>query len=316
VPTYDSGMQQTTGASSRLPIVLIAVALVIALIGIVGVAFGAADKPSKNVAATKSTTTTEFSSDTTFPGETTTSSVPGVPGATTTTVKGAPVTTSKPGSTTSTTTLDGVGTCTVPAASNSDPGAEAAPAIGTYTYVSCSDSSDTTDVKIAAGDSKNGVTRREVTEQAGGLSQTATQAYGPNGILQEVLTINYGATPIKCDWNPDVLEFPAQLSVGATWKADSKCTVTTPNGNTTLHLTADAKVSGRVQTVIGGATLNCWVVDAHIVLDTGPNGSVDLTEHDHFDPAHGINVYRHSESKSPQGSITRVDHLKSITPAK
>jgi hypothetical protein len=299
-----------------MPIVLIAVALVIALIGIVGVAFGAADKPSK-VASTKSTTTTEFSGDGgDAGGASDQTTLTTLPGATTTTVKGAPVTTSKPGATTSTTTLDGVGTCPVPAASNSNPGAEAAPAIGTYTYVSCTDSSDTTDVKIAAGDSKNGVTRREVTEQAGGFSQTATQAYGPNGILQEVLTINYGATPIKCDWNPDVLEFPAQLSVGAKWKADSKCTVAGPNGNTTLHLTADATVSGRVQAVIGGATLNCWVVDAHIVLDTGPNGSVDLTEHDHFDPAHGINVYRHSESKTPQGSVTRVDHLKSITPGK
>jgi hypothetical protein len=315
-------MQSTpAAASSRLPIVVIAVAIVLALIGIGGIASGAADKPSDDVATSGGTTTTTDlggfgggdGGDSGVGSSLTT--LPGAPGTTTpTTQKSTTGTTAK--STTGTTSLDAVGDCAAPAASSTDPGAEQAPAVGTYTYVSCTDSSDTTDVKVAAAQSGNGVTRRDVTEEAGGLSQTATEAYGPNGILQEVLTIKTGFADIKCDWNPDVLLFPAQLSVGKTWTADSKCTVTNPQDPSkpiTLHLTADGKISGRVAANVGGTTVNCWVLDAHVKLDT-PNGAVDLTEHDHFDPVHGVNVYRHSESHSAQGNVTRIDKLKSITP--
>jgi hypothetical protein len=303
-------MQSTPGASSRTPTVVVVLAIVLALIGVGGVAFGLADKPSKKVASTESTTTTEFGTDTTFPGETTTTAA-GAAGGTTTTAKGSPVTTAKPGGgTTATTALDGVGDCPAPAASSTDPGAAQAPAIGTYTFVSCTDSSDTTEVKVAAGASGNGVTRRNITESQGtGMSQTATEAYGPNGVLDEVWTIKSGLGDFKCDWNPDLLLFPAQLSVGKTWTSDSTCTV---SGNT-LHITGTGKISGRVNVNVAGTMVNAWVVDATIKFSGGGN-EVTETLHDYWDAAHGVNVYRNVQANTAQGSISRVDHLKSLTP--
>jgi hypothetical protein len=302
----------------RVPTVLTALAIVLALIGIGGVAFGWADDSSNDVAANGTTTTTAFSGDGGDSGGDIGSSLTTLPGGavttTPTTVKPSTGTTAKP--TTGTTSIDGTGDCPVPPAASSDPGAHQPPAVGTYTFVSCTDAKDQTEVKITAGQSANGVTRRDVTQESGGITQTATEAWGPNGVFQEVLTIKTGFADIKCDWNPDVLLFPAQLSVGKTWTADSTCTVPNPQDPSkpiTLHLTADAKISGRVSPNVGGTVVNAWVVDAHIKLST-PNGDVDLTEHDHFDPAHGVSVYRHSESHSSQGSVTRIDRLKSLTP--
>ena len=304
-------MQSTPGASTRTPTVVVALAIVLALIGVGGVAFGLANKPSKKVASTKSTTTTEFGTETTLPGETTTTAA-GAAGGTPTTAKGGvTVTTAKPGGTTATTALDAVGDCPAPAASSTDPGAAQAPAIGTYTFVSCTDASDSTEVKVAAGPSGNGVTRRNITESQGGgsMSQTATEAYGPNGVLDEVWTIKSGVGDFKCDWNPDLLLFPAQLAVGKTWTSDSTCDV---SGNK-LHITGTGKISGRVNVNVAGTTVNAWVVDATIKFSGGGN-EVTETLHDYWDPAHGVNVYRNVQANTGQGSISRVDHLKSLTP--
>jgi hypothetical protein len=311
-------MQLTPGATpSRLPTVLVAVALVLALIGVGAVAFGAADKPSKKAASTGSTTTsTVFASDATIPGETTTTAAAGSTGGTTaTTAKSSTGTTAKPG-TTATTSQDGVGDCPAGTASATDPGAAQAPAVGTYTYVSCTDSSDTSESKVAAAQSGNGVTRRTITEEAEqGASQTSTRAFGPNGVLDELWTIHSGLGDFRCDWNPDLLLFPAQLTVGKTWNVDSSCTIQTPQGNANLHVAGTGKISGRVQVSVGGTNVNAWVVDATIHVDA-PGQTVDQTVHEYWDPAHGVAVYRNVKASTAQGSVTRVDRLKSLTPGK
>ena len=308
-------MQATPGAaSSRLTIVLISVALVLALAGLVGIASGAANKPSKKVASTQSTTTTEnLGSGLSTGTSTTLTTLPGVAG-TTTTVKGATTaTTAATTATTSPFTKD----CPKPAASASDPGGNQPPLVGTYTYASCTDASDTTNVKVAAGKNSNGVTRRDVSEDAQGTPQTATEAWGPNGVLMEVLTINYGAVPITCDWQPDVLLFPAQLSVGKAWNADSKCTVQGPNGSTTIHFVANAKVSDRVNITIGATAVNTWVVDADITLETGqPGGAVTEHRTEYYDPARGLSILRRDVVKDQNGTdqVARFDHIVSLTP--
>ena len=305
--------QRVPPTASRILLVL---SLVLGVIGIGGAASGAADKDSGKQASTpttrlRDTTTTELPTTTTVP-------------ATTTTVKGKPVaTTAKPKATTTTVALGGE--C-VGAPTSTNPGAEQPPAIGTFTYVSCSDASQTTELKVAAGANTAGVVRRQVTTAQGQLgTATATAAYGTAGIIQEKLTIQAQGVSLQCDWIPDIVEYPAALAVGTAWNADSKCTAQTAYGAITIHAVAARKVTGRVATKIAGTSVNTWVIDSTLTLtfSGGPvtrpvNGSVNETSTTFFDPTRGIEVYDKSTSEGKGDfafpSQTNERRLKSLTP--
>src|SRR5688572_11402162 len=140
-------MQSTSGPfSSRLPTVLMALAVVLALIGVGAIASGAADKPEDELAQTVgSTTTTEVGTATTLPG---------VGGVATTVAGGTTATTAKTtGTTGGTTPTTTSAACPTPPAASADPGPHTPPAVGTYTYADCADSSDTLDTKVTDGGS-------------------------------------------------------------------------------------------------------------------------------------------------------------------
>jgi hypothetical protein len=317
-------MQSTSGASqSRLPIVMVAIAIVLALIGIVGIASGWTDKPSKNLSSTGATTTTDPSGG--FGGGdggdtggdssgTTLSTLAGGSGVTTTptTVKGATGTTVKASA-----------ACPEAPATATDPGPHTPPAVGRYTFVSCTDSSDTLETTITAGASSNGVTRRNVNQNLGGSQQTSSVAYGPNGVTIESLSFDTPQGRMTCDLNPDVQNYPADMHVGATWSSSSSCDIKSSAGAKfgTLKLDTTGKVSGKVSTSIAGPAINAWVVDGTITITaTIPSFGTQkshVSEHGYYDPAHGIELYRHTEATSEGGSgekIVRDDKLTSLTP--
>lgn len=298
------------GSSARTARVVTAVAVVLALIGVVGAVSGAADKSGddKDVTAIDRTTTTEVTDNTLLPGVTVTST--SLLAGPTTTLKGATTTTAKPGTTATTTVAGGVGDCPAGAAAGPDPAAAITPpAVGVYQFVSCTDSSKSADYTIAKGSTAD---RRLVTQEQAGVEQTTTVQYRGDGSYQESVTLGVGFA-VKCDWDPDVLQYPQPLANGKTWTVESKCTITTPQGNVTLRISGSGKVSGRVTTSVGGTAVNAWIVETVYKLST-PNGDVNASAREYFDPVHGLAVYRHVETKTAQGSGTVDEKLKSLTP--
>ncbi len=305
---------------SPATVVLLAASVLLALVGIGGVASGAADSDSAEDGriARRATTTTEASTRTTLDGSSATTAGP------VTTVKST-VTAKKP-ATTTTASGGAPSTCSSTPASV-DPGAQQPPAIGTYTYVVCTDPSKTNDLTVAAGQNSGGITRREISaSQSEFGSSTATTAYSSAGIVQEKLIIRSQGVTLECDWRPDIVEYPPTLSVGATWSADSSCTASTGFGSINIRAVATRKITGRVQTKIGGASVNTWVVDSHLNLtfNGGPpaapvNGSVEETSISYFDPTRGVEVYDKSTSEGKgdfqYDKMTSERQLKSLTPA-
>ncbi|MEY2469321.1 MAG: hypothetical protein QOF21_2019 [Actinomycetota bacterium] len=297
---------------SPATVVLLAASVLLAVIGIGGVASGAADDDSDQperaaTVDTDDTTTTsllETGATTTLLSSATTAKATG------TTVK-------KPTATTSATPS---GECTsTPASAN--PGAEQPPAIGTFTYVSCTDPNESTDIKIAEGQSGGGVTRREITVSEGGFMATTTTAFGAAGIIQEKLTIKANGLNLECDWNPDIVEFPADLSIGKSWSADSKCT-TAPPYSITIHATGTRRISDRVAIKIAGTSVNAWVVNMTLKLDfSGPSfsGGFNETGVSFFDPTRGLGLYDKSTFEGygafQSEPMTTERHIKSLTPS-
>lgn len=291
--------------------VLIAVAGVLVLVGAGGLATGAADNTDDLATAGGSTTTT-FSSTNSTLGRGSDVTTTTLPGATGTTAKAPTATTAKPGSATGTTTVAAVDTnaCASPPDSSTNPGAIVAPAVGTYSFVSCDDGSMVDTEKIREGSNGGGKLRRLVSHDQQGVQLTETVAYGPEGVLQEVLNVSAFGRQATCDWNPDILEYPANLSVGATWSVKSQCT--TSFGP--FKVEGTGKVVGRKTVSIGGTTVNTWVVQTQIKLQT-PQGNQEADELDYFDPSRGIDLYRKTVASDGQGGkVTVVRRLASLTP--
>ena len=307
-------------SSSRLPTVLIAVAAALAIIGATLAATGAADDDSKNLASSSSrrTTTTELRADGGGDG----GDVDPLPGVVSPTTGGS--------GGRSSTTMRATGTtrppdappadCPTPPSTNASLQAPTPPAAGTYEYVSCADAndeSDNTKVEEKPGDPQ----RRLITSNLAGYPQTKTAFYGPNGVFQESFSIGGLVT---CDWDPDILELPPTINVGTSWSADSRCTITSPQGTGTLELKASNKVTGKVAFPVGGTPVNAWAIEsnAHVKI-TGKNqrGETQSSEYDivsrlFYAPAQGVDVYRHLELKTTEGTTTIIDRLKSVTPTK
>ncbi|MEY2471376.1 MAG: hypothetical protein QOK28_705 [Actinomycetota bacterium] len=302
---------------SRLPTVVIAVAIVLALIGIGGVAFGAADKPSHDAASNGSTTTTEFVGDGGDAGGS------GSTQSTLTTLAGATTTTAKAGAApTTTAAAKPSAACPDPPATNADPGGNQPPAVGRYTYVNCADSSDTVETSITAGNSGNGITRRNVNGDSGGQEQTSSIAYGPAGVTVESLAFDTPQGHMTCDLNPDLENYPADMHVGAQWSGSSSCDIKNSKGVKfgTIKIDAAGKVTGKVAATVGSTTVNAWAVEGTITLtfDIPSFGSqtTHIIERGYYDAAHGIEVYRHTEATSSGGgqSVVRDEKLTSLTP--
>lgn len=296
---------------SRLPTTMTVLALVLAVIGVGGVVSGAADdKPAGKLASTSATTTTSAVANSLLPGATVTTIASGGPA----TSARATGTTAKP----TATTAASAG-CVVPAAATADPGTHQPPAIGTYTYASCTDGSQTSEMKVAAGTSGSGTTRRNVSEDAGGVPQTASLAYAGSGVLFESFTVQTPNGEFTCDWIPDLLNYPAALKVGTEWTTKSSCQLKDAKGVSFGELQADGTggVTGRVLVDVGGTAVNAWVIEGLLKLTTkiaGGSGSTTITSKDYYDPKRGLDLYRHAETEGQEGEFIRDERLTSLSP--
>jgi hypothetical protein len=292
-----------TGAA-RAPMAVLAAAIVLALAGITGVLAGVGNNDSKHnsiSAAEKSTSTTTYdSSDTSLPGAV---SVPTTGVGAVTTLKPATATT-KPS--TATTQADAPTPCHGAAAAK-DPGAQKPPAVGTYTYSNCADGGAADTLKVSAGaDPAHRVLETSTPQGA----QTETRRYGP-GVIREKFTIAYGGANVACDWNPDIVQYPAQLQVGTQWQVDSSCE--DPTYKVKVHATGTAKVVGRVLTKVGDTTVTVWSVDSNVnIVVSGPvNQTQQLVSTTYYEPTSGLEVY---EKVTANGqTVEKV--LKSLSPS-
>lgn len=287
-------------ASTRAPLVLLVLAIVLALVGVGGLVGGAADDNnsghSKSAVAT-STTTTEVSSDTTSPLVTV--PVPST-GVTTTTRKSTATTKAS-----TVTTAGPTGPC-AHGSSTSDPGAQKVPANGSYTYARCDNGADADTFKVSAGPDAS---RRIVTISSPQGTQNETRNYTAGVVREKFVTSGGGAT-VTCDWNPDIVQYPAQLAVGTKWKVDSSCE--DKNLNVKVHVTGSATVTERVSIIIGGTTVNAWSVASDITIAV--TGFVNQTVHSvsttFYEPTRGLEVY----DKSTVNGQTLEKVLKTLNP--
>lgn len=295
---------------ASLRTLLTVVAAVLALVGIVGVASGAAKDDGDDVAtAGGDTTTTIAGTDLTLGDATTT-----IPGAATTTIKGgATGTTVKPTGPTTTVATSATDACNEPPAANTNPGAMAAPAVGVYTYVSCTDPGKSQETTVRAGQDGGGKVRREISANFGGFSGTFVTAYG-GGVTEEVIRISAAGTQLVCDLNPDVVEYPAMLSVGVTWATKSKCKVKSSFGEAEITYEYSGKVTGRKTVTIGGTAVTTWVVET-IQKFGSPQGSGTATSVRYYDPTRGYDLFVRATGKDPDGKeMTESARLASLTP--
>lgn len=299
---------EPTPLPASLRIVLVAVAAVLAAVGVGGLATGAADESDLTTAGSKTSTTLESTDFTLGVGNDTTTTAAG---GTATTVAGATATTAKPGGATGTTVaaVDS-NACASPPETSTNPGPIQAPAVGIYSYVSCGSDGAVDDQTVKEGTSGGGKVRRLVSHNQQGIQLTETIAYGSDGVLQEALNVAAFGQQASCDWNPDVVEYPANLSVGAQWSAKSSCT--TSFGQ--FKVDATGKITGRRSVTVGGTSVNAWVVERHLNLKT-PQGDQVADETLYYDPSRGVPLYRKAvTSDGNGGKITVVLRLASLTP--
>ncbi len=290
---------------------LLVIAIVLALIGVGGLAAGAADDNSNGSksAGSATTTTTELSTDTSLPLVTV--PVPST-GVTTTTRK------------TTATTKASTGTTQAPAAAcassagSGNPGGPKAPAVGTYSYVSCT-SDDKVNVVVSAGNSSGGVTRRDIETQSQLGNITAHDAFGADGAVQERATIKAFGFTLNCDWMPDIIEYPANLAVGTSWSADSQCNL---GNGAKIHATGTRKITSVATFTVGGTAVVVWVIDeTQKLVITAPNRSpsnFSSTGTKLYDPSRGITVHEKAVSEASgadtQPPTTTEFRLTSLTP--
>jgi len=265
---------------------LLVIAIVLALIGVGGLAAGAADDDGADdttTATPTSTTTTEGSSDT---SSLVTVTTPTTGGGVTTTTRRTTATTRAP----ATATTQAAGACVVSAGSG-NPGAVQAPPLGTFTYASCN-SSENVDVVVTAGASSGGVTRRKITTKSQVGDIATNNAYGPSGAVQETATIAAFGFTLQCDWNPDIVEYPATLAVGTSWSIDSECNL---GNGAKMKATGTRKITGVGSLVIGGTAVSGWTIEStEKLVVTAPNRSpsnFNATGTYLFDPTRGVRLH-------------------------
>jgi hypothetical protein len=306
-------MQTRSPLPPKAPVALLVLALVLAIVGIGGLLTGAADSPSKKPRAASAgrTTTTDVGADSNSPLVTV--SVPPTAAGPTTTVKGTTATTKAP----TATTQPPAPTCaTTPATGN--PGPAKPPGVGTYDYASCT-SNDKVSIVVKAGNSGGGITRRDVQTQSQLGNFTAHDAFSNNGAVQEAATIVAFGFTLQCDWMPDITEYPANLSVGATWSADSECTL---GNGAKIHATGTRKITGVASVPVGSATVVGWAIDeTQKLVITAPNRSPSTfssTSNSVYDASLGIVLYEKAVSEASgaenQPKTTTEIRLTSLTP--
>jgi hypothetical protein len=302
---------EPTSLPAPLRTVLIVVSALLAVVGGAGLATGAASDDGDDLSSAGGTTNTTLSVTDSSPGtggdartDTTTSGSAATP---TTAGRGLTGTTAKPAGPTTTVAAVETNACTAPDA-GTNPGPTQAPAVGVYSYVTCSDGSPGAETTIKAKSDAPGQIRRDVSVKFGPYDAFATQLYRGE-VVQESLTINAFGQTVVCDWNPDVLVYPGDLSVGKTWSTKTSCAV----AGRKINFESAGKVLGRKQVTIGGTAVTTWAMETRVTVNAqGENGQA--TQLAYFDPARGIDLYQKNTVTSGNESQTVEVRLANLTP--
>lgn len=286
-------MQTGTPSVATGPsVVILAIAVVLTSIGIGGLATGAADKQSSvNAAVQTSTTTTAVTSPLVTVD------------ASTTTVKVTATT-----KLSAATTQVAIGGRCKGVTTPKDPGAQKPPVLGTYTYLQCGSGEASDTFKVDAGADP---AHRVVTMVASQGTRSETRAYAA-GVTSEKFTIATASGTVACDWDPDIVQYPAQLALGTRWQLDSSCE--DKNYGVKLHVTGAASVVDRVVTTVGDSTVTAWAINSDITLSISGFGNQmsHIVGTTYYEPMRGLEVY---EKATTNGAEPVEKVLKSLTPS-
>ena len=289
--------------------VLIALCLVGGLIG----AFTVDGRSASSLKAGAGTTTTVAAvqgGGEPASSDPTTSAAPGSEPATTAAPLTATTAKGKASATTSTTA--GASTTTaapVDLGPPQDPGPATPPKSGTYKYTfSAKDSSgetkkDATNRVEDKGTSGN-ETRQRVTSAGAGITQASDVSWRPDGVYVLKTTFTFGDKSGDCDWEPDTLQLKLPITKGASWKADSTCTV---SGLGPTPFTVSRHVEGtfaELQRVkVGDEVVDVWSIPGKEHVEFAGT-TVDSTSVTLFSPKHGLTVKQTSHSKATSANST------------
>lgn len=157
--------------------------------------------------------------------------------------------------------------------------------------------------------STGGRVRHDVIWRGEGLVIASSTFTGPQG-------------SIECDWQPDMLEFPAPLSFGKKWTIESSCDTTAQGQPVRVERKANREVTSAEKLDVGGAAVDTWVVtgDDKVTITVGPPAApvfrqiVDSTGSINVSPAYGLEVRSVANIKSGDASRTVTQELLSLQP--
>jgi hypothetical protein len=193
-----------------------------------------------------------------------------------------------------------------------DPGATAAPAAGAYPYRFTDDTGEARDATTKVedrGSSSTGARRLVIAYSGEGLDIVNDALWGPQEVRYTKTTFAFGDTRTECDWEPDYLQMPLNLSRGRTWEARSSCTVQLgPTASVINRTTTSRVVEGRRVHVAGSEVLT-WLVETNDRLEYPGQGAVDNKETSWFAPKLGLFVRQVGEqtSSDPEDEKTRSE---------
>ena len=161
----------------------------------------------------------------------------------------------------------------------------------------------------SADTSTGGRVRNDVIWRGEGLVVTKSTFSGPQG-------------DIECDWQPDMLEFPAPLAVGKKWTIESSCNTTAQGQPVRVERKANREVTGAEKLSVGGEAVDTWVVtgDDRLTITVGPPEApvfkqvVDTNGTVHVSPAHGVEIRGVTNIKTGDTSRTITQELLSLQP--
>ena len=144
-------------------------------------------------------------------------------------------------------------------------------------------------------------------------------AWRPNGKFELATTFGFSNGSVRCDWNPDFVEYRFPLRVGASWSVQTSCH---PNPQSSITLSGTSHVMGRHRVTVGRQSVDTWIVvtDATIRFNgTGASFSEMIRDEDHFAPAYGITVHEVATTTDtdPSGQQTHdktTRDVKSLAP--
>ena len=189
------------------------------------------------------------------------------------------------------------------------------PALGTYVYAETNP--EGTQDSTFEVTSQGGGRRVENHDSGRAVSEVE---WRPDAKYVRVSTFRTPGGDVRCDWNPDFVQFKFPLRRGIAWTIDSRCR---PNATSTIAVKGSARVTGARQRTVGGERVAVWVVISDVTFTFSGNGaSFSQAVHDEedFAPSHGLTVFDvlTTTGTAPSGEqsrrrTTRV--LKSLRPA-